>query len=80
MTLTKTSKLDALAPLLKEFTDRLVDTYQNGTQAQRNNINIATRLAVKMQNIYPFYDMAKYMKTIFMTVPEVFDQDLYDRI
>ena len=80
MTLTKTSKLDALAPLLKEFTDRLVDTYQNGTQAQRNNINIATRLAVKMQNIYPFYDMAKYMKTLFMTVPEVFDQDLYDRI
>ena len=80
MTLTKTSKLDALAPLLKEFTDRLVDTYQNGTQEQRNNINIATRLAVKMQNSYPFYDMAKYMKTIFMMVPEVFDQDLYDRI
>ena len=80
MTLTKTIKLDALAPLLREFTDRLVETYQNGTQVQRGNIDVSTRLAVKVQNTYPFYDMAKYMKTLFLTVPEVFDEDLYQRI
>jgi len=80
MTLTKTSKLDALAPLLREFTDRLVDTYQNGTKEQRGNIDVSTKLAVKMQNNYPFYDMAKYMKTLFLTVPEVFDEDLNERI
>ena len=80
MTLTKTSKLDALAPLLREFTDRLVDTYQNGTEEQRDNIDLSTKIAVKMENNYPFYDMAKYMKTLFLMVPEVFDEDLNERI
>ncbi len=80
MTLTKTRELDALAPVLREFTDRLVDTYQNGTQEQRGNIDVSTRLAVKVQNTYPFYDMAKYMKTLFLTLPEVFDQELYERL
>ena len=80
MTLTKTSKLDALAPVLREFTDRLVDAYQNGTPKQRGAIDTSTKLAVKIQNTYPLYDMAKYMKTLFLTLPEVFDEELYERL
>ena len=80
MTLTKTSRLNDLAPLLREFTDRLVDVYQNGTDRQRIAIDICTSLAVKVQNTYPFYDMAKFMKTLFVAMPDVFDDELNERI
>ena len=80
LTLTETKRLDDLAPLLKEFTDRLVYTYQNGTAEQRQAIDLCTNNAVKVNNTEPFYDMAKYMKSIFAALPEVFDQDLYNRI
>ena len=80
LTLTETKRLDDLAPLLKEFTDRLVYTYQNGTAEQRQAIDLCTNNAVKVYNGEPLYDMAKYMKSIFAALPEVFDQDLYNRV
>lgn len=80
MTLTKTSRLNDLAPLLREFTDRLVETYQNGTDEQRFVIDLCTSLAVKVQNTYPFYDMAKYMKTLFVAMPDVFDDEFFVRL
>lgn len=80
LTLTETKHLDDLAPVLKEFTDRLVNTYQNGTAEQRAAIDECTSYAVKVNNGEPFYDLAKYIKTFFMVLPEVFDQDLYNRI
>ena len=80
LTLTETKRLDDLAPLLKEFTDRLVNTYQNGTAEQRQAIDLCTNNAVKVYNGEPLYDMAKYMKSIFAALPEVFDQDLYNRV
>ena len=80
LTLTETKRLDDLAPVLKEFTDRLVNTYQNGTAEQRAAIDECTSYAVKVNNGEPFYDLAKYIKTFFMVLPEVFDQDLYNRI
>ncbi len=80
LTLTETKNLDDLAPVLKEFTDRLVDTYQNGTPEQRAAIDECTNNAVKIYNSEPLYDMAKYMKSIFTVLPEVFDQDLYNRV
>ena len=78
-TLTETSRLNDLAPVLRELTDRLVDTYQNGTPEQRAAIDECTANAVKVDNNYPFYDLAKYMESLFYMLPEVFDEDLYDR-
>ena len=80
LTLTETKRLNDLAPVLKEFTDRLVDTYQNGMPEQRATINECTANAVKVHNKYPFYDMAKYMETLFMVLPEVFDFELFQRV
>ena len=80
LTLTETKRLDDLAPVLKEFTDRLVNTYQNGTAEQRAAIDECTKNAVKVDNTKPFYDMAKYMKSLFTVLPEVYDQDFYNRI
>ena len=80
LTLTETSRLNDLAPVLKEFTDRLVDTYQNGTEEQRATIDECTAHAVKVQNNYPFYDMAKYMESFFIALPQVFDVAFKERL
>ena len=80
LTLTETKRLDDLAPVLKEFTDRLVDTYQYGTPEQRAAIDECTANAVKVHNDYPYYDMAKYIETLFMVLPEVFDDELFQRL
>ena len=80
LTLTETRCLDDLAPVLKEFTDRLVNTYQNGTDEQRAAIDECTSNAVKIYNVEPLYDLAKYMESLFMMLPEVFDQNLFNRI
>ena len=80
LTLTETSCLNDLAPVLKEFTDRLVDTYQNGTDEQRAVIDECTANTVKIYNGDPFYDMAKYMEDLFAKLPTVFDADLYNRV
>lgn len=79
MTLTETKRLDDLAPVLKEFTDRLVDTYQNGTAEQRAAIDECTANAVKVYNQFPLYDMAKYMESLFLVLPDVFNYALYNR-
>ena len=80
LTLTETSRLNDLAPVLREFTDRLVDTYQNGTDEQRAVIDECTANTVKIYNVYPFYDMAKYMEDLFAKLPAVFDAEFYDRV
>jgi hypothetical protein len=73
-TLTKTSRLNDLAPVLKEFTDRLVYTYQNGTEDQRARIDLCTANAMKVYNYYPFYDMGRYIESLFYELPDVYDQ------
>jgi len=73
-TLTKTSRLNDLAPVLKEFTDRLVNTYQNGTDDQRARIDLCTANAMKVDNGYPFYDMGRYIESLFYELPDVYDQ------
>ena len=80
LTLTETCRLNDLTPVLKEFTDRLVDTYQNGTPEQRARIDECTANAVKVHASYPFYDFAKYMEVCFMKLPDVFDEELYQRL
>ena len=73
-TLTKTIRLNDLAPVLKEFTDRLVNTYQNGTDDQRARIDLCTANAMKVYNYYPFYDMGRYIESLFYELPDVYDQ------
>lgn len=80
LTLTETNRLNDLAPVLREFTDRLVDTYQNGTPEQRALIDECTANAVKVNKKPPFYDFAKYLEMFFVTLPEVFDDDLFQRL
>ena len=72
-TLTKTSRLNDLAPVLKEFTDRLVNTYQNGTDDQRTRIDLCTANAMKVYNSSPFYDMGRYIESLFWELPDVYD-------
>ncbi len=79
MTLTETKRLNDLAPVLKEFTDRLVDTYQNGTAEQRAAIDECTANAVKVYNQFPLYDMAKYVESLSLVLYDVFDYDFYNR-
>ena len=73
-TLTKTSRLNDLAPVLREFTDRLVNTYQNGTEDQRARIDLCTANAMKVYNNYPLYDMGRYIESLFYELPDVYDQ------
>ena len=80
LTLTETCRLNELAPVLREFTDRLVNTYQNGTPEQRAIIDECTANTVKIFNGDPFYDMAKYMESLFQKLPEVFDKDLFNLV
>ena len=79
LTLTETKRLDNLAPVLREFTDRLVNTYQNGSADQRAAIDECTANAVKVVNQEPFYDMAKYMESLSLVLPDVFDYAFYNR-
>ena len=78
-TMTETSRLNDLAPVLKEITDRLVNTYQNGTPEQRALIDQCTTNAVRVNSTCPYYDFYKYLQSFFTELPEVFDQQLYER-
>lgn len=79
LTMTETSRLNDLAPVLREITDRLVNTYQNGTTEQRALIDQCTADAVRVNKACPYYDFYKYIQSFFTALPEVFDQQLYER-
>ena len=74
MTITRTSSIAHLGEMLRKFTDRLCDTYQNGTDAQRQAIDSCTASAVKVQLNYPNYDAIKYVKSIVNALPEVYGE------
>ena len=74
MTVTRTSCIAHLGEMLREFTDRLCDTYQNGTDAQRQAIDSCTASATKVQLNQPNYDAIKYIKSIVNALPEVYDE------
>lgn len=80
MTVTRTSQIPHLGEVLREFTDRLCDTYTNGTDAQREAIDYCTASAIKVQINEPVYDAIKYMRSIILALPEVYDEDFNDRM
>ena len=80
MTVTRTSAIAHLGEMLREFTDRLCNTYQNGTDAQRQAIDNCTASAVKVQLNQPNYDAIKYVKSIVNALPEVYGDEFYNRM
>ena len=75
LTVTRTANLDKLGEMMREFTNRLCDTYTNGTEQQKQLIDSCTRHTVKVEATRPFYDVAKYMASIIYALPEVYDND-----
>jgi hypothetical protein len=80
MTVTRTSGIAHLGEMLREFTDRLCDTYQNGTDAQRQAIDNCTASAIKVQLNQPNYDAIKYVKSIVNALPEVYGEEFYNQM
>jgi hypothetical protein len=80
MTVTRTANIAYLGEMLREFTDRLCDTYQNGTDAQRQAIDYCTASAIKVQLNRPNYDAIKYVKSIVNALPEVYGEEFYNRM
>ena len=73
ITMTETAKLDQLGEAMREFTDRLCDTYQNGTAEQKQKIDDVTKNAVKINENSSLYDIGRYMEGMRKALPEVFD-------
>ena len=79
-TVTRTDRLDRLGSVMREFTDRLCDTYENGTPEQQQAIDQVTAKAVKVSAMNPFYDVAKYMSAIMRALPEVYGDEFYEEL
>lgn len=79
-TVTRTDRLDRLGTVMREFVDRLCDTYENGTPEQQQAIDQATAKAVKISSMNPFYDVAKYMSAIMHALPEVYGDAFYEEL
>ena len=80
MTVTRTASIAHLGEMLREFTDRLCDTYQNGTDAQRETIDYCTTRATKVQINRPCYDAVKYVKSLLNALPEVYGDEFYNQM
>ena len=80
LTVTRTANIDKLGTLMHQFIDCLCETYTNGTEAQKQAIDSCTARAVKVQEYYPYYDVAKYMSSIMSALPEVYDISFYNQM
>ena len=80
MTVTRTANIPHLGEVLREFTDRLCNTYANGTDAQRAAIDNCTASATKVQLNQANYDAIKYVRSIITALPEVYGDDFYNQM
>ena len=80
MTVTRTKNIAHLGQMLRQFTDKLCDTYKNGTDAQRKAIDYCTASAVKIEMSRPNYDAIKYTKSIVNALPEVYGNDFNNQM
>ncbi len=80
LTLTRTANIAHLGEVLREFTDRLCDTYTNGTDAQKQAIDSCTASTMKIEKTIPSYDAVRYMKSIVNALPEVYGEEFYNRM
>ena len=80
LTLTRTANINKLGTMMRQFVDRLCDTYTKGSEAQKLAIDSCTARAVKVQENYPYYDVAKYMNSIMSALPDVYDISFYNQM
>ena len=80
LTVTRTRNIPHLGEVLREFTDRLCDTYANGTEAQKLAIDSCTARTVKVQLNRPSYDAVKYVRSLIDALPEVYDDEFLYRM
>ena len=80
MTVTRTAGIPHLGEMLREFTDRLCNTYENGTEAQQKAIDSCTARAVRVEAYGPGYDAIKYVKSIVNALPEVYGDAFYNQM
>jgi hypothetical protein len=80
LTVTRTANIGRLGEMMRQFTDRLCNTYSNGTERQKEIIDSCTAHAVKVQSLYPFYDVAKYMSSIIKALPEVYGDEFFNQM
>ena len=73
MTVTETAMLDQLGKAMREFTDRLCNTYQYGTAEQKQDIDEVTQEAIKITDSNALYDVCRYMEDMCRAMPEVYD-------
>lgn len=74
VTITRTSRLNRLGEMMRDFVTRLCDTYQNGTDDQRQRIDQVTAKAVRVSDKFDRFDAAKYMEKILAALPEVYGE------
>ena len=74
VTITRTSRLNRLGEMMRDFVTRLCDTYQNGTDDQRQRIDQVTAKAVRVSDKFDRFDAAKYMEKILTALPEVYGE------
>ena len=58
---TRTDRLDAVGTTLRSFVDCLTDVYQNGTDAERAQIDAITAKVYKVASSNPYYDMENFL-------------------
>ncbi len=80
LTVTRTAGIAPLGQMLRQFTDRLCNTYENGTDAQRQAIDSCTARTIKVQLNQPNYDVIKYIKSIVNALPEVYGEEFYNQM
>ena len=80
LTVTRTANIAHLGEMMRQFTDRLCNTYSNGTERQKEIIDSCTAHTVKVQSEYPYYDVAKYMSSIIKALPEVYGDDFFNQM
>ena len=80
LTVTRTANIAHLGEMMRQFTDRLCNTYSNGTERQKEIIDSCTAHAVKVQSEYPYYDVAKYMSSIIKALPEVYGDEFFNQM
>ncbi len=72
VTITRTDCLNHLGEMMGDFVERLCNTYQNGTDEQRQRIDQVTAKAVRVSDKFDRFDAAKYMEKILLALPEVY--------
>ena len=80
MTVTRTAQLESFGTKFRQFTDILLDAYQNGGEDVRAAIDNCTLKTLKAHYNQPHYDLPKYLKSIGKAVPTYFSNQFLEEM